>query len=301
MFDFTQWMAKHNKSYANADEFAMRFLQWNAKQRFIEQHEQEVHGYTVAHNYMSDWTHEEYKSILTRKERGHRDHEQRHHVPKNLTGSPSPIDWRDHGCVNPVQDQGQCGSCWAFASVQAMEGRHCVATGELEKYSEQQLVDCVSLCNGCNGGLEPYAYRYYSSHNPMYESAYPYTAKDGRCQYEAGTTNVQSQGSTSVTADDATAMMDALESGPLSVAIEADQLCFQMYSGGIFDNTKCGDYLDHAVGLVGWGTEGSQQYWIVRNSWGSGWGESGYIRFLITTGEGMCGVQSDANYPAGVN
>lgn len=182
-----------------------------------------------------------------------------------------------------------------------MEGRHCVATGDLLKFSEQQLVDCSALNSGCNGGLEAYAYRYYMTHDAMLEVNYPYTAADGRCQYESGETGVLSTGNYAVSSNDPTAMMDALQTGPTSVAIEADQTSFQMYTGGIFDDDTCGDYLDHAVGLVGWGQDGDQQYWIVRNSWGTSWGEDGYIRFLVVDGEGMCGVQNDPNYPTGVN
>jgi len=106
---------------------------------------------------MSDWTHEEYKAILTRLQPTTSPRE----FAEVSNKSTSPIDWRDEGCVNAVQDQGGCGSCWAFASVQSMEGRHCNASGKLLKFSEQQLVDCSTHDSGCNGGLEAHAYKYY--------------------------------------------------------------------------------------------------------------------------------------------
>ena len=300
IFYFTKWMAQHGRDYQTVEEFNFRFHEWIQKDKFIKEHNEEQQSYTVGHNQFSDWTHGEYKAILQRKE-----------TEKNpefvFKARPSttyePISWVDQGCVNDIQDQGQCGSCWAFASVDSMEGRHCVATGELLKFSEQQLVDCSALNSGCNGGLEAYAYRYYMSHDAMYETAYPYTGEDGRCNYEAGTTNVYSTGNYAVSSNDADSMKAALEGGSLSVAIEADQLAFQMYTSGIFDNSNCGDYLDHAVGLVGWGQDGDQEYWLVRNSWGTTWGEKGYIRMAIVSGdsEGICGVQNDPNYPTGVN
>jgi len=96
-------------------------------------------------------------------------------------------------------------------------------------------------------------------------------------------------------------MKAAATSGPFSVAIQADQMVFQNYRSGIFDSTKCGFNLDHAVGLVGWGKENGREYWIVRNSWGRSWGEHGYIRMAIESGRGVCGVQMDASYPSHVN
>lgn len=96
-------------------------------------------------------------------------------------------------------------------------------------------------------------------------------------------------------------MKAAAAKGPFSVAIQADQNVFQNYKSGILDSSKCGDHLDHAVGLVGWGKSGHTEYWIVRNSWGKSWGEHGYIRMAINSGNGVCGVQKSASYPNGVN
>ena len=92
-------------------------------------------------------------------------------------------------------------------------------------------------------------------------------------------------------------MKTALAGRPLSVSIEADKAVFQNYSSGIFNSTACGTTLDHAVIVVGWGVSGTTEYWTVRNSWGSSWGEKGYIRLAITSGAGICGVQSSPLYP----
>jgi len=92
-------------------------------------------------------------------------------------------------------------------------------------------------------------------------------------------------------------MKNALASQPLSVSIEADKSVFQSYKSGIFNSTACGTSLDHATNVVGWGTSGTTEYWIMRNSWGTSWGEQGYMRVAITTGAGICGIQSSPLYP----
>lgn len=136
-----------------------------------------------------------------------------------------------------------------------MEGSHCATAGKLEKFSEQMLVDCVKLCNGCNGGLQSRAYSYLKTHYEMSEDAYPYTAKDGSCNYSAhDNLYVFCARYHSVVANDPQEMKDALAYKQLSVAIQADQLVFQMYSSGIFDSQECGTNLDHATNVVGWGT-----------------------------------------------
>jgi cathepsin L len=131
------------------------------------------------------------------------------------------------------------------------------------------------------------------------ESTYPYKGVDQRCQYDSTkATSYHTTGYTPISANNASAMKNALSGRPINVAIEADTFYFQHYTDGILDNaSKCGNNLDHAVAVVGWGTENGREYWIVRNSWSAGWGESGYVRLLITSGEGICGVQMDTLYP----
>jgi len=128
------------------------------------------------------------------------------------------------------------------------------------------------------------------------EDAYPYTAQDGTCN-----TNVTSAATLSsfvdVTAGSETALKAAVNIGPVSIAIEADQQCFQFYSGGILSDPSCGTQLDHGVLVVGYGTDQSTNtpYWIVKNSWGASWGESGYIRLKMGIDE--CGLLTEPSYP----
>lgn len=131
----------------------------------------------------------------------------------------------------------------------------------------------------------------------MLESDYPYTAKEtGSCKQKNGSgARVKSQ--VQVARNNSTAMKAAVEQGVVSVAIQADQRVFQSYKAGIFDSLECGTQLDHATNVVGYGNEDGVEYWIMRNSWGPKWGEGGYMRLLIADGEGICGIQMDANYP----
>jgi len=133
----------------------------------------------------------------------------------------------------------------------------------------------------------------------MAESAYPYTATDGTCAYDSGNTygfNVTTY--TNVQANSVSGLQTALAMQPVSVSIEADKLCFQLYKSGVFNNTKCGTTLDHAVLAVGYGFEDNQNYWLVKNSWGTSWGENGYIKIAAVDGEGICGIQMGPLYPS---
>jgi C1A family cysteine protease len=133
----------------------------------------------------------------------------------------------------------------------------------------------------------------------MAENSYPYTAKDGTCAYNQGNsyTSINTVSWTNVTPQDIPALQAAVYQQTVSVSIQANKLCFQLYSSGVLNNTNCGTNLDHAVVTVGYGNESGQDYWLVRNSWGSGWGENGYIKIAAVPGDGICGIQMGPLYP----
>lgn len=164
-------------------------------------------------------------------------------------------------------------------------------------FAEQQLVDCDTGSNGCNGGNKTGAFNYFASHGAMTESSYPYTAKTGTCKYSSSNTGVKSSSHTSVTANNVTAMKAAVSKQPVSVSIEADQPVFQSYKSGIMNSPLCGTQHDHATNVVGFGSSSGQEYWLMRNSWGTYWGESGYMRVAIVDGLGICGIQMSPSYP----
>jgi len=210
-----------------------------------------------------------------------------------FVGLPASVDWRSSGAVTPVKDQGQCGSCWAFSTTGVLEGAWKIAKGNLVSLSEQQLVDCDNTNYGCNGGWPVDALSWLKSKGSDTEASYPYTAHGGTCHAATigayvGTYAQLPKGSES-SLQTATANV-----GPVSVCIDASKYSFQAYKSGVYNEPTCSSTnLDHAVLVVGYGTENGQDYWLVKNSWGTGWGEQGYIK-MSRNKNNQCGIATAA-------
>merc|ERR1719343_958471 len=202
---------------------------------------------------------------------------------------PTEFDWTTQGAVNEVKDQAQCGSCWAFATVASIEGANFLTNKELVSLSEQELVDCDSEDNGCEGGLPSNAYDDLIS-NGMgleLESDYPYTASDDTCSDQKSLEKVFISDWKSISDDEDEIAQALMTYGPLAIGINASYM--QLYTGGISDPAFCDPLaLDHGVVIVGFGEENGTKFWKIRNSWGAGWGEEGYYR--IVRGQGKCGL-----------
>lgn len=205
--------------------------------------------------------------------------------------APASLDWREKGVLNDVQNQGQCGSCWAFSTIASLESRWKLHSGDLVKLSEQQLVDCDRKEDqGCNGGLMDNAFTYLEGAGSELESAYPYRGSNGTCKYDKSDAKVTPKGFVDVDKTD-DALVTALQDGPVSIAVAAN-LWWQLYFGGVLKFSRCAaNQLDHGVVLVGYTADA----WIVRNSWGPSWGEKGYIR--LEKGQNTCGLRNQASYP----
>ena len=290
---FMNHVANFNINYGTQEEYAFRMEIFAAKDaEYNKINADPANTFVVGHNMFSTMTQDEAKRMMGRiPNKAELEEETFDETAVQAT----QVDWRAKGAVNPVQNQGQCGSCWAFSSTAAMEGAHFIKTGSLLKLAESQLVDCDNTCNGCNGGLEAYAFQYAMS-NPMeLETSYPYVAKTRSCKSSKSKGVVRATSHASVKHNSVSALKSAIAAGPTCVAVDAANNYFQGYTGGVLNNCGNGSNLDHAITAIGYGSENGVDYAIVRNSWTASWGEAGYIRMALNAqgSQGVCGILLD--------
>ncbi|XP_010549252.1 PREDICTED: cysteine proteinase RD21A-like [Tarenaya hassleriana] len=299
---YEAWLVKHGKFYNALGEKDRRFEIFKDNLRFIDEHNARNLTYRLGLTRFADLTNDEYRSMYL----GAKPHKRTlrtsdRYLPRVGDAIPDSVDWRKEGAVPEVKDQGGCGSCWAFSAIGAVEGINKIVTGDLISLSEQELVDCDTSYNqGCNGGLMDYAFDFIINNGGIdTDKDYPYKGSDGRCDQNRKNAKVVTIDSyEDVPVNDEQALKKAVANQPVSVAIEAGGRAFQLYNSGVFDGI-CGTELDHGVVAVGYGTENGKDYWIVRNSWGKSWGESGYIKMArnIEASTGKCGIAMEASYP----
>ena len=298
---FLQFNQYYNKKYENDHHFRHRYSVFEENFNKINKHNSEGHSWTMELNQFADLTQSEFKS----KTKCYDNPIPNLYTPHlkfnsdNIKDIPSEWDWTKKGAVTPVKDQAQCGSCWAFSTTGSVEGAYFLSSEKLVSLSEQQLVDCSSRFGNqaCNGGLMSNAFSYIQENGICKESDYKYTASDGKCKKCSTVTKIDSF--VDITPNSESDLLKAVSQQPVSVAIEADQSVFQFYSSGVMDSTSCGTNLDHGVLLVGWGESDGKPYWKVKNSWGSSWGNEGYILLSrnVTNPTGQCGIAMMASYP----
>jgi C1A family cysteine protease len=281
---------------------------WKGNLDYIRAHNAKNSTYTLAMNEHGDLTNDEFLTQFVGYTPIQRDYIRSVNTKMfSAQALPDSVDWVAQGKVNPIKDQGQCGSCWAFSAVGAIESAYAIEQNTSPiSLSEQQLVDCSAAQGnqGCNGGLMDQAFEYVKSKGLTTESNYPYTAQDGTCNSaKAAQEAVVITGYTDVATNDETQLKAAVAQQPVSVAVEADGLDWQFYRSGVMSDA-CGTNLDHGVVAVGYGhdTASGLDYWKVRNSWGSSWGMSGYVllkRGSTAGSAGECGIAMDPSYPTG--
>jgi len=313
---FKQWAKDFDRAYQTIDEETRRYKIWYENLGRIATSNTQQLSYKLRLNQFADLTDDEFQmKVHGKKGSCYRDEHSLSKIPKistnqktevagKLSANPTSVDWSAKGVVTPVKNQGDCGSCWAFSTTGSTECNYAISTGTLNSLSEQQLVDCsyAEGNEGCDGGLMDDAFEYIIKEGGLCsETAYPYTGVDGTCAATTcGTKYNPITTYTDVTSDNSADLETAVVSGCVSVAIEADQYAFQYYSSGVLTGT-CGTTLDHGVLVVGYGTDGTQDYWKVKNSWGTSWGEAGYVlicRNCNANGlEGECGINMEPSYP----
>lgn len=291
---FDNFMIKHRKNYFNKEEFHFRRELY--VQRLIENFEHNRQpGVTWFKdiNRFSDLTEDEFKRYYLGYRKSDVDFEVEELEFDENAELESSVDWKKKGAVAAVKDQGNCGSCWAFSTIAGLEGAYHLKSkseNSIQTFSEQQLVDCATKSYGnygCDGGDLPGSYKYLESYAAESESSYPYHARDHKCQYNKSKGITKVSGAKKIKKGSDSALKQGLASKPLAVCIDASTL--QSYSSGVIDVNACGKRpeLDHCVLLYGYNSA-----WLLKNSWGKSWGESGYFRFAM--GGNTCGIQEEA-------
>uniref|UniRef100_M4BVA6 Cysteine protease n=1 Tax=Hyaloperonospora arabidopsidis (strain Emoy2) TaxID=559515 RepID=M4BVA6_HYAAE len=315
---FVDYALDYEKDYLlteNEDDLVqLRFRAFATNCKRIQLHneayEREEVSFTLGLNELADLSDSEYKQRL---QYHHQHHSKRKaqavetfSKPHDFSDVPETWDWRTHNVVTPVKNQGQCGSCWAFSAVAAMESAYALSTGTLESFSEQELVDCtlggIDTCN--HGGEMSEGYQEIIDHHGGKidrETDYEYTAEStGVCNAKDYKAVGHFTAFANVTSGDEEALQAAIATkGVQAVAIDASSFTFQLYHHGVYSWPLCGnapDALDHGVAAAGYGIFNKKHFWLVKNSWGDSWGMKGYI-MMSRNKNNQCGIATDASYP----
>jgi len=292
-YTFEEYVRDFGKHYASPQEYKLHKQVFNNNLRKVITHNRDTSAkWRAAVNKFTDMTAAEQKRFrglnedLSRKLHAAAPTVAMAQLPNiALEDLPASVDWRTANppVVSDVKDQGGCGSCWAHATVEEVESNVAQQTGTLLKLSPQNVVDCTPnphQCGGsggCNGATAELGIGYIADKGVASEADYPYHAVTQPCDETIGKT-AKVTGFVKLPENNYTALVTAVATiGPIAISVAAG--AWSSYGGGVFTGCDFSSIdIDHAVQLVGYGTDSGTDYWIVRNSWGPGWGEEGYIR-----------------------
>ena len=222
------------------------------------------------------------------------------HTPSKITKGlklQGSKDWRAEKKIGPVKNQKDCPSSWAFSAISALEAAYAIKSEQLLELSEQELIDCSYSYdnNGCQGGLIDNAFNYIIDNKINLSVDYPFANREQRCKIKRKKPRYSMTEKVSINPVDVSGLMKLVDQQPVAVAMEI-QRDFQFYTGGVYQNSNCGDSLNFALTVVGYLSDKNNQYFILRSCWGALWGESGYARMQIGEGSGTCGIANDLDY-----
>eukprot|EP00347_Sterkiella_histriomuscorum_P009062 403342666 len=309
---FNNFVSRHQRSFLTQEEYKARLAIFRDTFEAVQLHNSlESKSYKLAINKFSDMSKDEFSKFSSLQLPAEDDEEEESNQYQEddddddlLLGAPQSLDWRDKGAVNPVFEQTKlCGACYAMSTTGAVEAAYKIKTGKLVELSKQQILDCAGRYGnaGCSGGYMVNAYKYMVENKLMLHKDYPYVNKNQKCQVDTTKTVTGIKGYTSLPANDPVALFNAIQNQPVSVGVQSSKVLFHQYKSGVLDDSRCGQAIDHAMLLIGYGNDkaSGKDYWLVKNSWGEDWGDLGYVKILrdMNRGGGICGINRLGSYP----
>ncbi|XP_053331129.1 cathepsin S-like [Spea bombifrons] len=300
------WVKTHRKDYDNEDTHLARRMIWEKNLKFIMIHNLEysmgLHSYEVGMNHLGDMTDKEVATTMTGFNASEMSISNTTELAQDLANKrvPESMDWRNQNCVTNVKDQGSCACSWAFSGVGALECQMKQRKSKLASLSAQNLLDCSHDYgnNGCKGGFLVATYRYMKENGIELDSTYPFEGKDGICRYNptSKAIGITSFKQLPYANEEALKVVVGTE-GPVSVAIDASRRSFYMYKAGVYYDPQCSNTeTNHAMLVIGYGADNGVEYWLVKNSWGTNFGEGGYIK-IARNHYNHCGIANYGSIP----